>query len=263
MTQQVYTYAIVRAGHRLPRPATGIGAPPERLRLLDAGPLSAVVSGAPAGLLARRRDLLAHQRTLLTLSREGPVLPMRFGSVAPDEETLHRQLADAPEEKLHTLERLDGRVEMNLKALVVEGDLAELLRQDAHLRRLHHESRTRPGYENSVRLGQAVAESLTRRATRAATRTVQQVRALTEASAPGPTVEGCALNLSFLLPRENESRFRDAVERAAAEHAGRTELRVSGPLPCFSFTEPRSVAGRARLRPHRAAPAAATSEGRS
>lgn len=267
MTHEVYTYGIVRGGHRLPPSATGVGSPPEPLRVLDAGPLSAVVSRAPTGLLARRRDILAHQRTLLALAHEGPVVPMRFGSVAPDEATLRDRLSGHAEDTLRTLDRLDGRVEMNLKAVVIEDDLPTLLHDDAHLRRLHRESRTRPGYEASIRLGQAVAEALARRASAAATRTVHRVRALTESTAPGPTVEGCVLNLSFLLPRDNESAFRAAVDRSAAEHIGQVELRLSGPLPCFSFTETRPAppggTGLGRTRPTRAPAAGAGAARRS
>ncbi|WP_103502776.1 MULTISPECIES: GvpL/GvpF family gas vesicle protein [Streptomyces] len=254
MTEQIYTYGIVRTGHRLPSEATGVGNPPERLRALSEGPLTIIVSRAPGGLLARRRDLLAHQETLLALASEGPVIPMRFGSVAPDEDTLRRRLTESPEEKHDALKRLDGRVEMNLKALVVEDSLPTLVREDARIRRLHQESRSRPGYESSLRLGQAVAEGLARRATQAAARTVEQVRALAEAMSPGPEVEGCVLNMSFLLPREREGAFRTAVDRFVAEYRGQAELRLSGPLPCFSFTDPPP---RARHRPRASRPSAA------
>ncbi|AKG46345.1 GvpL/GvpF family gas vesicle protein [Streptomyces xiamenensis] len=245
---QVYAYGIVRTGHRLPPGATGVGSPPEPLRALPVGQLTAVVSAAPAGLLARRRDLLAHQETLLGLAAEGPVIPMRFGSVAPDEETLRTRLADAPQEQLALLERLDGRVEMNLKALVLEDGLSELLREDNQVRRLHRESRARPGYESSIRLGQAIAEGLGRRAARAAARTLERVGALAEATAAGPEIEGCVLNMSFLLGRDAQEEFRAAVESCSAAYRGQVELRLSGPLPCFSFTGVPAAPERARPR---------------
>ncbi|WP_406486304.1 GvpL/GvpF family gas vesicle protein [Streptomyces sp. NBC_01563] len=76
----------------LPRNAGGVGTPSAPLRTVRHGQVAAVVSEAPPKLCARRRDVLAHQGLLLRLSDEGPVLPMRFGMVTPDEETVRGQL---------------------------------------------------------------------------------------------------------------------------------------------------------------------------
>lgn len=84
---------------------------------IEEGRVAAVVSQAPPKLRARRRDLLAHQELLLALSEHGPVLPMRFGMVAPDETVIRRQLADDEERHLAALESLAGRVEINVKAM--------------------------------------------------------------------------------------------------------------------------------------------------
>ncbi|UWM52159.1 GvpL/GvpF family gas vesicle protein [Streptomyces carpaticus] len=233
---RIYVYGVVRTGHPLPTGPTGVGSPPEPLRALPAGALTAVISAAPDGMLARRRDIIAHQDALLALAATGPVIPMRFGSLAPDEDTVRARLSDRPEEQLAVLERLAGRVEMNLKALVVEDALPQLLCEDGRLRRLHSQLRAHPGYEASIRLGQAVAEGLQRRALRAAVRTRDRIRALADDTAAGPELDGCVLNLSFLLRREAEEEFRATVADCVAEYTGHADFRLSGPLPCFSFT---------------------------
>ncbi|MGO4754130.1 GvpL/GvpF family gas vesicle protein, partial [Streptomyces sp. 2MCAF27] len=91
--QGVYVYGVVRAAHPVPPGRTGVGADPAPVRTLRAGELAAVVSDAPPGLRAKRRDLLAHQDLALSLAADGPVLPMRFGMIAPDEEAVRSQLA--------------------------------------------------------------------------------------------------------------------------------------------------------------------------
>ena len=53
------------------------------------------MSDAP-GLRAKRRDLMAHQEPAPDAGEDGPVLPMRFGMVAPDEATVRRAVAVAP-----------------------------------------------------------------------------------------------------------------------------------------------------------------------
>ncbi|WAP57938.1 GvpL/GvpF family gas vesicle protein [Streptomyces sp. S465] len=238
--RSVYVYGVVRADHPVPPGRTGVGERPAPVRTLRAGALAAVISDAPARLRAKRRDLLAHQDLALALGRDGPVLPMRFGMVAPDEESVRRQLLSSRNDCLAALERVDGRVEMNLKALPTETDLGSLVREDPEVSRLRTAARRAPGYEASVRLGEAVARGLRRRAAAAAAAVLAELSTVAEAKAYGPEVEGCVLNVSFLLDRRAERRFHGAVERLAAGHRDRVELRLTGPLPCYSFAEGRA-----------------------
>ncbi|MET8677843.1 GvpL/GvpF family gas vesicle protein [Streptomyces sp. NPDC004647] len=236
--QSVYVYGVIRAGHPGPRGRAGVGDPAAPARLLPVGSsLAAVVSDAPEGLRARRRDLMAHQELLIALAADGPVLPMRFGMVCQSEFSVVQQLTAAESSHLSALERLDGLQEMNLKALPAQGFLDALIREDALVRRLREETRRRPGYEANVRLGEAVAAGLTRRAADAAAKLLAELSGLSAGSTHGPEVAGCVLNASFLVARSETDRFRTAVERFAAEHQERVELRLTGPLPCYSFVD--------------------------
>ncbi|GHJ30939.1 MULTISPECIES: GvpL/GvpF family gas vesicle protein [Streptomyces] len=237
--RSVYVYGVVRASHAVPPGRAGVGERPAPLRTLPAGALAAVISDAPDRLRAKRRDLLAHQDLALALAADGPVLPMRFGMVAPDEESVRRQLLSSQHECLVALERVDGRVEMNLKALPTETGLDALVREDPQVSRLRTAARRAPGYEASVRLGEAVARGLERRAAAAAAAVLAELSAVADAEVHGPRVEGCVLNVSFLLDRREQRRFRGVVERFAAGHRDRVELRLTGPLPCYSFAEGR------------------------
>ncbi|MFJ8821047.1 GvpL/GvpF family gas vesicle protein [Streptomyces sp. NPDC102467] len=238
----LYVYAIVRAGTPLPEEAVGVGSPPAELRTVGAGPVTAVVSAAPAKLRARRRDLMAHQNLLTGLAEAGPVLPMRFGAVAPDEGTLQAQLAAAQAHHLATLERLAGQVEINVKAMPARDALAALVTGEATIRRLRDEARRRPGYEANVRLGQAVAAALSRRATEAGQQALRGLASMARATATGPDVQGCALNVSFLVARADTDRFRATAEQFAAAHQEHVDLHVAGPLPCYSFVGTRAPA---------------------
>ncbi|MEU5364069.1 GvpL/GvpF family gas vesicle protein [Streptomyces sp. NPDC005925] len=231
----LYVYAVVRAQTVVSREWAGVGGPPLPLRTVGAGPVAAVVSAVPAQLRARRRDLLAHQELLTRLAESGPVLPVRFGMVAPDEDTLRARLAAAQAGHLAALDRVDGHIEMNVKALPAHDSLAALVAGDATVRRLREETRRRPGYEASVRLGEAVASALSRRAGQAGRRALRELAPMSRATAGGPEVAGCALNVSFLVARADSDRFRVTAERFASAHRDHVELRLAGPLPCYSF----------------------------
>ncbi|NLU70726.1 GvpL/GvpF family gas vesicle protein [Streptomyces sp. HNM0574] len=233
----VYAYGVVRAGWRLPGSCRGVGSPPAEVRLLAAGSLAAVVSDVPEGLRARRRDLLAHQDLLLALADRGPVVPMRFGMVAPDEETLAAGIAGTARETEALLDHLDGRCEINVKVSAVEEGLAALVREDESVRRLRELARSRPGYEASLRLGEAVAAGLNRRAAEAAEETVRQLDRFAADRAEAPASAECVRNVSFLVDRDRLADVTAAVERLAAEQRGRAGIRLTGPLPCYSFAE--------------------------
>ncbi|MFD9866599.1 GvpL/GvpF family gas vesicle protein [Streptomyces niveus] len=241
----IYVYGIVGGSHPLPPSGAGIGEPPAPVRLLPAEDLAVVVSAAYPGLRARRRDLMAHQSLLLALAAAGPVLPMRFGMVAPDEATVLAGVTARRSEHAAVLERLDSRVEMNVKIMPVQDNLAALIREDPVVRRIREETRRHPGYEANVRLGQAVAEGLRRRAAETAALLPPQFAEIADDMCPGPDVDGCVLNASFLVPRREEGRFRGVAERFAADHPDRVELRVTGPLPCYSFVAAEPVPARA------------------
>ncbi|AOP47622.1 GvpL/GvpF family gas vesicle protein [Streptomyces lydicus] len=236
----VYVYGIVRAEHPLPSNLGGVGGPPGIVARRDEGRVAAVVSPAPPDLRARRRDLMAHQELLLALAADGPVLPMRFGTVAPDEAAVRRQLSDAEERHLAALESLAGRVEVNVKAMPADDALAALVEADAGIRGLREAMRRRPGYEANVRLGEAVANALARRAAEAGHDIVGELRKRAHACAVGPDVAGCRLNMSFLVSRDDSAGFCAEAERLARQHRDRVVLRVAGPLPCYSFVEPRT-----------------------
>ncbi|MGW8489626.1 GvpL/GvpF family gas vesicle protein [Streptomyces sp. NPDC055886] len=246
----LYVYAVVGHGTALPEGTGGVGDPPAVLRTVGTGKVTAVVSDAPARLRARRRDLLAHQDLLMGLAEGGPVLPMRFGMVAPDEDALLAQLALAETNHLATLEKLDGHVEVNVKALPAPDSLADVVAEDAAVRRLRDQARRRPGYEASVRLGEAVASALARRAAEAGREVLRELAPLARAAAAGPEVQGCTLNTSFLVPRSHSERFRTTAERLAGARRSRVDIRLAGPLPCYSFvgdpgapSRPAAVAG--------------------
>ncbi|MFE7749577.1 GvpL/GvpF family gas vesicle protein [Streptomyces sp. NPDC057428] len=236
----VYVYAIIPAKAALPPGAAGVGGPPAPLRLVGEGKVRAVVSDAPPQLRARRRDLMAHQELLLRLSDDGPVLPMRFGVIAPDEDSLRNSLGGSQAEHLATLAHLAGGVEFNLKALPAQDALAAVVAEERTVRRLREEVRRRPGYEASVRLGEAVATALSRRASEAGTKLVRELTPMARAVAPAPEVHGCVLNVSFLVDRSYSDTFGATVRRFADAHRERVDLRVAGPLPCYSFVPSRA-----------------------
>ncbi|MER5522943.1 GvpL/GvpF family gas vesicle protein, partial [Streptomyces sp. NPDC002763] len=153
-----YVYGIVRASHPpLPQDLEGIGAPPRPVRVLRQGELAAIVSDAPEELRPKRRDLLAHQRVLDEAGADGVVLPMRFGSASPDDDTVTAVLAERADRFLERLQALDGTAEYNIKANHDEEAVLRLIMADHDdIRSLAQANREAGGgtQEDRMRLGE-------------------------------------------------------------------------------------------------------------
>lgn len=76
---------------------------------------------------------------------------------------------------------------------------------------------------------------MTRRAADAGKKIVRTLTPMARAVAAGPEVHGCALNVSFLIDRSDSDRFRAEAQTFANTHRALVELRIAGPLPCYSF----------------------------
>lgn len=88
----------------------------------------------------------------------------------------------------------------------------------------------------SIRLGEAVETGLRRRAVGAAQQVASVLSGLADEVQAGPEVPGCVLNVSFLVAADRVAECRAAFDGAADRVAYRAELRLTGPLPCYSFS---------------------------
>ncbi|MEU0967135.1 GvpL/GvpF family gas vesicle protein [Streptomyces sp. NPDC005917] len=236
-----YVYGIAAAGHpTLPEGMGGVGDPARPVRVLTQGPLAALVSEAPEGLRPKRKDLLAHQQVLAEAGGGGCVLPMRFGSIAPDDDAVTGVLAERAEHYEERLRTLDGKVEYNIKAShIEEAVLHRVMSENPELRSLAEANRQTAGgsYESRLRLGEMVVAAVQAREAEDAVELRQALEAEAAAVSVGPDSTGWLANVSFLVSRDSAENFLAGVERLRKSHP-HLDVRVNGPLPPYSFVEP-------------------------
>ncbi|MEV5507017.1 GvpL/GvpF family gas vesicle protein [Streptomyces orinoci] len=234
-----YVYGITRETTALPKGLAGVGEPPAGLRLVTGGGLAAVVSDCPEQLRPKRRDLLAHQKVVTELAREAPVLPLRFGSVSDDDRRVGEVLTERAERYAGQLDRLDGRVEYNVKAVHQQDAVLHLvLADDPELRALTEANRRAGGgsYDDRLRVGELVAARVKEREQWDAELLTQVLEPLAEECRPGPESSGWFVSLSFLVREAEADRLLNAVGRLGKAYT-HLELRVNGPLPPYSFVD--------------------------
>lgn len=175
----------------------------DRVYTVESPPLSAVVSDAPSVEPEESEaNLRAHNEVLQELLHyDGgrTVVPMQFGMAFRDRETLENLLGEANSAFTRALDEVDGKVELGLKILAPpEGtvDAAEI-REEAAGRFDDIAAAAERGDQFSDRL---------------------------------------VLNRSYLVDRENQEAFNEAVGEFEAEH---DELLVqyTGPWPPYNFVD--------------------------
>ncbi|MFC9633767.1 GvpL/GvpF family gas vesicle protein [Streptomyces mirabilis] len=236
-----YVYGIAASSHpALPDGMDGVGKPPLPVRTLKEGELAAIVGDAPEDLRPKRNNLLAHQNVLNEAGAGGPVLPMRFGSVAPDDAAIRGVLAERAEHYHERLKTLAGKAEYNVKASHDEAAaLHRVMSENPEIRTLTEANRQAGGgsHEQRLRLGEMVVAAFQSLENEDAVELRHTLEPVAEAISVGPGSTGWLANMSFLVDRTSPAAFLDAVDAVRKSHP-HLELRVHGPLPPYSFVEP-------------------------
>jgi len=247
----LYLYGIIPTG-TLGDPAP-IGLDGAPVAEVADGPVAAVAG--PARLRggqveATREHLQAHLETLRVVSERTTVVPMRFGMVAPDADSIRRQVLGPRTRQLQRLLRdLDGMIEVDVKAYFrEEAVLPELVRENPSIRDLDARIRRRSGpgsYQDRIRLGEMVVAALRRKAEREGHDLMRRLaRTAARAQAGALETERMVLNAAFLIPRTRLGSFDRAVEGVTAESGDRLLVRAVGPLPPASFASLEDAADR-------------------
>jgi len=223
----MYVYGVAERGHTL----RGSGVVDAAVRTVEHGSLAAIVSPVPAAhLRAKRRDILAHQDVLQRAFAKGTVIPFRFGMVFAGEDAVVSELLEPRHDELaRLLERLDGRVELSVRAYYVEDAvLREIVRDDARVARLRGQA--------DVALGEAVANALSAKRVAEAAAIEKTLLPLAEdAVIDAPRTEYELFRGAFLVRRGEVDAFDAETNALAGERDGTVVFKYVGPLPPYSF----------------------------
>jgi hypothetical protein len=233
-------HGVVPADTVLPDGLLGVDGRP--VELVRAERVAAVVTWIdlerPPG---RRADLVAHQTVLDTLSADGPVAPVRFGSVLEDDSVVLDGLLRPQEDVFaEILGELRGRHQFNLRATYVEEVLlAELVATDPEVRALRERTRDVPeeaSYRDRVRLGELVARGLQQRSEDDAGLLLDSV--LPYAVAHVVRAEPSAtqvLDVALLVEDDRAASLEQHLEGLAEAVHERIRLRLLGPVAPYDF----------------------------
>lgn len=234
MRSECYVYAIV--GRGTPLPATSADGTVGELSMVPWRELAAVTGtprddGAPLTIEAVRH----HEAVVEAVRRQGPALPVRFGTVFRDVASVASALAERYEPLAADLDRLGNKVELSLTALwaaspngdgppSASAEESVPVREGAGARYLHARAAEFRRDEALRARAKAVARELDRSLSGLAL--AQRVSLL-------PTAR-IALRATYLLDPASVRAFRTTFE-ATLRARGEVRALLTGPWPPYSF----------------------------
>ena len=238
-----YVYGVVDGG-RTVDPDGGVG-------LVHSGPVAAIVTRVelaefddlderlndPAWLEEKARH---HETVVSRASREGPVVPLRFGAIYRRREDVEKLLTERRDEFVADLERVRGRVELGVKGYVARGALEELLARQrtttpaASPGRAYLERR-QVQQDIAAEAKAMVAEAARRTHTRLLERSVAGAVSRPHSRELSGRTEDMFLNAAYLVPAGDDSLRGEIAALQLAYAPLSVSFEVTGPWPPYSF----------------------------
>lgn len=204
--------------------------------------LGTVVSDSPVVDYVRsRRNMMAHTKVLEEVMETFTILPVRFGTVAPQAEDVSEKVLRARYDELcNLLAEMEGRVELGLKAFWYENVIfEEIVSENPPIHRLRNSLMDRPAEETHferIRLGEMIEEAMEKKRAEDAERLLAPLRPLAHKARTNDTfTDRMVLNAAFLVEEEQEEMFDRAVEQLDDAMGDRLMFKYVGPVPPYNF----------------------------
>jgi hypothetical protein len=235
----VLLYAVVREGHRLEGVARAAGA-----RTVRAGAVAAVVVSVLEDAVLGDDDIDAYLDTLIDLIPAGPVLPVEFGTIAPDDESVRRQLEIVADDLSRRLDLLDGLVEVRIDIVADEARaIRRIVEATPELERATRGGAIPQSLPDRVALGEKISFALADVNEALGEQLLEHVGDLAVAHAVRPSATVTELRHAYLIRFDDLSAFDAAVQELRTELDETYTLEYVGPLPAFDFTDLELEAG--------------------
>ncbi|NUR47462.1 MAG: GvpL/GvpF family gas vesicle protein [Hamadaea sp.] len=237
-----YVYGVVPADVEIDEEVRGVAAPPARVQVIRRGRVAGLVSEIDRDRpLGRPDDLVAHKQVLDMVAAVAPVLPMRFGAVAPSAEVIADELLDAHQDELAAdLDDIEGYAEYVLHGRYdSEALLAAVLQENpaaARLRDALHGVPEEQSRDARIRLGEFIGQAVEAKR-KADTETVmRELQPLArEMSVRDPTHEDDAIYLAVLAETGRSGDLEQYAEDLAHRWDGWITPQLLGPMAAYDF----------------------------
>jgi hypothetical protein len=236
-----YVYCIIKNSRERDFGQIGIGEGSNLVYTVQFGDLAAVVSDTPIRIYdPTRENVLAHEFVNETVMREYTVIPMSFGTLFRTEDDIVELLKSTYQAFDDVLEKMKDKIEFGLKVLWDRDRVVSTIEeQNEEIRRLRDEidrNAQSSTYFARMQLGRLIEAAMEDAGN-------QYVRDIHEALKPAavasrsnkPIGDRMILNAAYLVDRDREKSFDDAVKEISRKYESLLAFKYTGPWPPYNF----------------------------
>jgi hypothetical protein len=241
-----YIYGIINCDHRQEFGPIGIGERGDIVYTLPYQNVAAIVSRSPIVKYAvTRANSMAHAKVLEQAMGEYTILPVRFCTIAEEEEIIVGKVLKARYQEFSTLiKKMEGKMELGVRArwTNLPAIFAEVVEENKEIKAtkeaLIHEKNEQKQYAGKIKIGQMVQNALEQKKKKEAKELLEELKPLSMGYKENQFYGDMNLiNAAFLVTKEREKDFDEKMQELEIAYGERKQLRYIGPVVPYNFVE--------------------------
>lgn len=233
-----YLYGIIETEKRESFGNIGVGN--TKVYTIQHEDVSAVVSDIPLGYKVKVEEAMTHENALRKIMEIHTIIPVGFGVIAKNDTEIKNILKRARMKFKNMLEKINNRLQINVKISWDKAILASILGENEEIRALSAEATKKKTDDQSLKieLGRKVKSVLDERKNKYLKNIHSVLGDLSSGFKENKiTDQDTIMNASFLVDKEQERKFYDKADELEKECDKKLMFLAVGPLPPYNFTE--------------------------
>ena len=241
-----YIYGIIESSQRREYDLMGIGGRGDYVYTLPYKDIAAIVSRSPLVKYAvTRENSMAHIKVLERAMEDYTVLPVRFCTIAEEEEIIIEKVLKARyQEFIDLLQSMEGKMEVGVRARWSDLQVifAEVVEENAEIKAIKeallNETNEQRKHAGKIKIGQLVQKALENKKKKEAEELLAALKPLSLAYKENQIYGDMNLvNAAFLISKEGEKQFDRKMQELEKEYGERKKLKYVGPIVPYNFVE--------------------------
>lgn len=241
MKEGKYIYCIIESNRPRSFNSSGIGDRGDELHTICFQDIAALVSNSPIiKYSVSRENTLAHERAIEEVMKEHTVLPVRFATIAEDEEKVKKILEKEYDRFIALLKDMKGKKELGLKAIFKEDVIYEdILEKHKDIKGLKEKVAALPHektYYQRMEIGKMVEAALQNEKEIHKKDILNALSPLAlEVKTNNTYGERMVISAAFLVESHKEPEFDQTVHELGEKYGNKIEFKYVGTTPPFNF----------------------------
>lgn len=236
-----YIYCIIGSGESRSFGSLGIGGRGDELHTICLLDMAAVVSNSPiVKYSVSRENMLSHEKAVEEVMKGHTVLPVRFCTIAEDEEKVRKILEKEHHKFKDLLSKMKGKKELGLKAIFKEDVIyKDILERYEDIRLLKEKIATLPpnaSHYQRMEIGRMVETALEKEKETCKEDILSALSSLAvEVKTNAAYGERMIINAAFLVEDKKEMEFDRRINELDTKYGDMIKFKYVGTLPPFNF----------------------------